>query len=150
MNNISLLKYKGSDFKYEELQCYKHDRIKLLIENIKSQFTDENAKLFFSKYWRDKRKSNGIVSTGFCYLASHAFYQLVNDNHNYVIKKYTPEDEPAYGHFWIEDIRNNSIIDITSDQFINGYPYYNKGKSARIKLSDKIENFISLVNSSLR
>lgn len=117
-----------------------------IIENIKLQFTDENAKLFFSKYWRDKRKLTGISSTGFCYLASHAFYQFVDDEHNYVIKKYIPENEPAFGHFWIEDIRNNSIIDITSDQFINGYPYYSKGKNAKIKLNDKISKFIGLIN----
>ena len=119
----------------------------ILIEKIKSQFTDENAKLFFNKYWRERRKSSGIVSTGFCYLASHAFYQLVDDEHNYIIKKYTPENEPEFGHFWIEDVRDNSIIDITSDQFVNGYPYYQNGKPARIKLNDKIEKFISFINS---
>lgn len=117
-----------------------------LIEKIKLQFTNQNAKKFFSKYWRERRNISGIASTGFCYLAAHTFYQLVDNKHNYTVKKYTPENEPEFGHFWIEDIKDNSIIDITSDQFVNGYPYYKNGKLARIKLNNKISLFISNVN----
>ena len=43
-----------------------------VINAIKAQFTDENAKVFLKRFWQKKRKDNGINETGFCYWASDA------------------------------------------------------------------------------
>jgi hypothetical protein len=116
-----------------------------LAQEIKLLFTDDNAKRFLSKYWQERRQLLGIPSAGFCYLASHTFYQLVDDNQIYMVKKWTPKDQPEIGHFWVESLADGKIIDLTADQFPGGYPFYGSGKKAIIRTGGSIAKFMSLI-----
>jgi hypothetical protein len=119
--------------------------IKHLKNKIKSQFTDENAKKFLSSYWRNKRKSSGIESTGFCYLASSSFKHLVDDSENYVVKKWKKTGDDS--HFWVENKLTGEIIDLTGDQYIDGFSDYSNNKNTmnRKKLPLKLKKFIELL-----
>ena len=119
------------------------DEITKLTVAIKNQFTDDNAELFLNKYWQKLRLETKISSTGFCYLASHSFYELALPIGKYKIKKITGK----VGHFWIEDVETNNIIDLTSDQYIDGFKHYLNGKTATTRSSADIKKFIDLVKT---
>jgi hypothetical protein len=116
------------------------------LENkIKSQFTDENAKKFLSTSWRNKRKDSFIKSTGFCYLASSSFKHLVDDPENYIVKKWNKTGGDS--HFWVVNEKTGEIIDLTGDQYPDGFSYYSNSKNAmnRQKLPKNLREFIALI-----
>lgn len=84
---------------------------------IQGQFTDENAKQFLNLPWRTKRLESGQSATGFCYLASWAYYVIMSEQAvELTVKKWRNPQNAMDGHFWVE--QNGKVIDLTKDQYL--------------------------------
>jgi hypothetical protein len=123
-----------------------------VINAIKVQFTDENAKVFLKRFWQKKRKDNGINETGFCYWASHAYFHFMGGKSvGLYVKKWPNPMVENEGHFWVEKA-SGERVDLTKEQYRNvgGFNHYNDGKPARQpNKKGRILKFISLVEAEL-
>ena len=70
-----------------------------------------------------RRKKNRRPFEGHCYVATEAFYYLWGKNNGW--KPYCNRDSRGT-HWWLEN--NNTVLDLTADQFPRGYDY-SKGHS---------------------
>lgn len=74
--------------------------------------------------WRQANEKSGIVSTGFCYVATEAlFYLLGGAGSGWKPMCVSTKNGT---HWWLE--RNGEILDATFDQFINALPPYHLGR----------------------
>ena len=131
----------GNSIKYKESE---------VIEAIKAQFTDENAKKFLDSYWQKKRRETGIKETGFCYWASHAYFHFMGGKSAGLrtMKWLNPAGKNK-GHFWVEKANVEAPVDLTSKQYGDKFEHYKDGGPASPRKSGKIQEFISLVEAEL-
>jgi hypothetical protein len=62
--------------------------------------------------------------TGYCYVASEAFYALYGKENGYKPRCYKKD---TFSHWWLEH-PENGILDITADQFPDGFKHYEEGR----------------------
>ena len=108
---------------------------------IRSCFTDANAdRLLVNADWKSKRKESGIPSTGFCYLATFAYYELMG-----------AKQDSAGGHYWIECTSGDCqlIIDLTENQYPKGFQYYGQGLPTDFRPNKRTKAFTNLVRKAL-
>ena len=65
---------------------------------------------------------------GHCYHTTQAMFYLLD--HSNSLEAHTAVDYRGDQHWWLKDINDESIIDVTADQYfsINKTPPYDKGK----------------------
>ena len=116
------------------------------VRSIKARFNDQAAVAFLTSTWQERRTRSGIPSTGFCYVASWAYFSLMGGEKAglRVFKTGRGED----GHFWVESIREGRV-DITADQFPDGFDY-SEGR-VRAMCSDPyaVGAFLRLIKSGV-
>jgi hypothetical protein len=100
---------------------YDKKTISKYIEKIKEFLTPE---LLNKKYIEQNRKNKFY---GHCYHATQAMYFLLNTKS---LEKYSGIDYRGEHHWWLQDIKDGSIIDVTAEQYfkVNKQPPYDKGK----------------------
>jgi hypothetical protein len=73
--------------------------------------------------WKRKVNLNGVPTTGYCHRVTEAVYRmgLMPDG----FKVHRKEDEDKAGSHWFFKHENGEVIDLTADQFDEGYDYAN-------------------------
>jgi len=99
-----------------------------LISKLKQAFSkQEIKKAVLDQEWYSKNIETKIDSTGFCYAACEIIYRMTGGKERW--KKYAISKDKWNdgGHCYLMDKKDNSILDITSDQYLlNGIdiPYH--------------------------
>ena len=101
---------------------YNKETILEYIEKIKTILTPK----FLSKKYKKENEKNSLY--GHCYHTTQAMYFLLNTD---TLEAFTAIDYRGDQHWWLKDKNDNSIIDVTADQYylVNKQPPYDKGKA---------------------
>ena len=98
-----------------------------IIQAITAQFSIKTNERFLKPEWKKRHRESNVASTGFCYVATHAYFELMGGkSSNLVIKKWVDTPNPLDGHFWVEK-ESGEIVDLTADQYPNGFKHYAEG-----------------------
>ena len=120
-----------------------------IIQAIKAQFSIEANRRFLKPEWKKRHRESNIASTGFCYWATHAYFELMGGaDSGLVIKKWVDTPNPLDGHFWVEK-ESGEIVDLTADQYPNGFKHYAEGKPSNRRASAKAQQFTNVVRDFL-
>jgi hypothetical protein len=120
-----------------------------IIQAIKAQFCIEANRRFLLPEWRKRHRESNVASTGFCYVATHAYFELMGGSSSQlVIKKWVDTPNPADGHFWVEK-ESGEIVDLTADQYKTGFKHYAEGKLCKRGSSAKAKLFTNVVREFL-
>ena len=121
-----------------------------ILEAIRAQFAVETNMRFLHPQWKKRRKEGAISSTGFCYLATHAYFELMGGiASQLVVKKWADTSNSIDGHFWVEK-QTGEIVDLTKDQYPTGFKHYSEGIISKKGPSKKANNFTQIVRESLK
>ena len=120
-----------------------------IIEAIKAQFSIKANERFLKPEWKKRHQESNVASTGFCYVATHAYFELMGGaDSGLVIKKWVDTPNPLDGHFWVEK-EPGEKVDLTADQYPNGFNHYQKGKPCKRRASAKAQQFTNVVREFL-
>lgn len=111
--SMKILKYKKIPYNLKSREKYS--------KKIKEHLTPDLC----SKKYRNQNKSNSLF--GHCYHAIQTAYYLFDTD---VLKIYSATLSNGIKHWWLKDIKNDSILDITANQFDSKTlkTLYDKGK----------------------
>ena len=125
-----------------------HEESKI-IQAIKAQFSIEANRRFLKPAWKKRHRESNEPSTGFCYMATHAYFELMGGSSSrLVIKKWVDTPNPLDGHFWVEK-ESGEIVDLTAKQYPTGFSHYAEGKICKRRASAKAQQFINVVREFL-
>jgi len=120
-----------------------------IIEAIKAQFSIKANESFLKFPWKKRHRESNIASTGFCYWATCAYFELMGGaGSGLIIKKWVDSPNPLDGHFWVEK-ESGEVVDLTADQYANGFKHYSDGKPSNRKPSAKAQKFTNIVREYL-
>jgi hypothetical protein len=101
-----------------------------VIEAIKAQYVVESNERFLHPAWRQRHKEDPIKATGYGYLATQAYYELMEgEASGLTMKKYGRA--AIDGHYWIEK-KDGEVVDLTAEQYKTGFPHYKDRDVVRI------------------
>jgi len=84
--------------------------------------------------YREQNKTNPMF--GHCYVASEAFYHLINEKD--IFHPFHGKDESGIVHWWILDGHEKKFIDLTADQYysVGLVPPYKNGRRGSFLTND--------------
>ena len=126
--------------------------ISKIISDLLVSFKNETIKRdVLDDEWYVVNKQNNVDSAGFCFYASEVIYRLTGGKDNWIIKRISEEDFREGPHYYLMSKIDNSILDITSDQYTKfGIEIpYEKGKGRglqRVSIkARKLANYIGKI-----